>query len=79
MSGKGGEMNYTITESDVKAIKYAISAIEAETGNTFAEDECNGRRCFKHCLDRNSCLLRAKLVLGRIVAKATKAKGASNG
>lgn len=71
-------MNYTITEPDVKAIKYAISAIEADTGNAFAEDECNGRRCFKHCRDRNSCLLRAKLVLGRIVAKATKVKGPTN-
>ena len=68
-------MNYKITESDVKNIKYAISAIEAETGDAFAEDECNGRRCFKHCGDRNSCLLRAKLVLGRIVANATRVKG----
>ena len=69
-------MNYTITDADVKNIKYAISAIEAYTGNTFAEDECNGKRCFKHCGDRNSCLLRAKLVLGRIVSKATKVKRA---
>ena len=69
-------MNYTITDADVKNIKYAISAIEAETGYAFAEDECNGKRCFKHCGDRNSCLLRAKLVLGRIVSKATKVKGA---
>lgn len=68
-------MNYKITESDVKNIKYAISVIEAETGDAFAEDECNGRRCFKHCLERNSCLLRAKLVLKRIVAKATRVKG----
>lgn len=72
-------MNYTITESDVKNIKYAIDAIESYTGNTFAEDECNGNRCFKHCGDRNSCLLRAKLVLERIVSKATKVKGATNG
>ena len=41
-------MNYTITESDVENIKYAISAIEADTCNTFAEDECNGKRCFKN-------------------------------
>lgn len=67
-------MKYTITESDVEHIKYAISAIEADTGNTFAEDECNGKRCFKHCGDRPSCLLRAKLVLERIVSKATKVK-----
>ena len=72
-------MNYTITDADVKNIKYAISAIEADTGDAFGEDECNGKRCFKHCGDRNSCLLRAKLVLGRIVAKATKARGATNG
>lgn len=71
-------MNYTITEADIKNINYAISVIEADTGNAFADDECNGKRCFRRCGSRNSCLLRAKLVLERIVAKATKAKGAIN-
>lgn len=72
-------MSFTITESDVKNIKFAITAIETETGNTFAEDECNGKRCFKHCGERDYCLLRAKLLLGRIVAKTTKMKGENNG
>lgn len=74
LRGRMRKMNYTITDADVENIKYAISAIEAETGDAFAEDECNGKRCFKHCGERKSCLLRAKLVLGRIVSKATKAK-----
>ena len=78
LRGRRREMNYTITDADVENIKYAISAIEADTGNAFAEDGCNGKRCFKHCGDRNSRLLRAKLVLERIVSNATKVKGATN-
>ena len=67
---------YSITQSDIEIIKYAIFVIEAETGDCFGEDECHGKRCFKHCGERNCCMLRAKLGLNRIVKKTVKKGGA---
>ena len=52
-------MSGGITRADMAAIKYAIGAIETETGDSFGEDECNGKRCYRHCRDRAFCLLRA--------------------
>lgn len=63
------------TASDIEAIKYAIFVIEANTGDCFGEDECNGKRCYKHCGDRNCCMLRAKLMLSRILKKIKKSGG----
>ena len=54
------------------AIKYAIGAIETETGNSFGEDECNGKRCYRHCGDRDFCLLRAKLLLSGVLRRAER-------
>lgn len=71
-------MRHCITKSDIEALKYAIFAIEAETGDAFGEDECNGKRCYKHCGDRDCCMLRAKLMLGRVLKKAEKRKAAAN-
>lgn len=65
-------MSGGITRADTAAIKYAIGAIETETGNSFGEDECNGKRCYRHCRDRASCLLRAKLLLSGVVRRAEK-------
>lgn len=72
-------MRYCITKSDIEAIKYAIFVIEADTGDCFGEGECNGKRCFKHCGDRDCCMLRAKMMLGRILKKAEDTNGATNG
>ena len=65
-------MSGGITRADMAAIKYAIGAIETETGNSFGEDECNGKRCYRHCRDRAFCLLRAKLLLSGVVRRAEK-------
>ena len=67
-------MGYKLTKSDIENLKYVINAIEAEAGDCFGEDECNGKRCFKHCGCRGCCLLRAKLNVSRIIKKAESGK-----
>ena len=69
------KMGYKLTKSDIENLKYVVNAIEAETGNSFGEDECNGKRCFKHCGERGACLLRAKLSVSRIIKKAESGEG----
>ena len=63
-------MRYCLTNSDIANLNYVLNAIESETGDAFGEDECNGKRCFKHCGDRNCCLLRARLQIKRLIKKA---------
>lgn len=65
-------MSEGITRADMAAIKYAIGEIETETGDSFGEDECSGKRCYRHCGERAFCLLGAKLLLSGVVRRAER-------
>lgn len=63
-------MGYELTKADVANLEYVMKAVEAETGDAFGEDECNGKRCVKRCGERKCCLLRSRTMLGKLIGKA---------